>query len=86
MTYFLYRSLLRSLVETVPAENPAVYFKQCRGKRKGPPGAKTYPDLNQPEMPEPSGAFRRKVHFPEKYTVEPLSVTRLGGRDPESGL
>ncbi|XP_060524794.1 large ribosomal subunit protein uL2m [Cylas formicarius] len=30
-------------------------------------------------------AFRRKVHFPEKYTVEPLKVTNLAGRDPNTG-
>lgn len=30
-------------------------------------------------------AFRRKVHFPENYTVKPLEVTNLGGRDPVSG-
>ncbi|XP_044257954.1 39S ribosomal protein L2, mitochondrial [Tribolium madens] len=29
--------------------------------------------------------FRRIVHFPEKYTVKPLEVTNLGGRDPETG-
>jgi large subunit ribosomal protein L2 len=29
--------------------------------------------------------YRRIVHFPEKYTVEPLNVTNLGGRDPETG-
>lgn len=27
-------------------------------------------------------AFRRIVHYPEKYTVEPLNVTNLAGRDP----
>ena len=30
-------------------------------------------------------AFRRKVHFPENYTVKPLDVTNLGGRDPATG-
>ena len=86
MTSLLCRSLVRNLVITVPQETPAVYFIQCRGKRKGPPGAKTYAyDLKQPELPEPSHAFRRRVHFPEEYTVKPLSVTRLGGRDPVSG-
>ncbi|KAF7282898.1 mitochondrial ribosomal protein L2 [Rhynchophorus ferrugineus] len=30
-------------------------------------------------------AYRRKVHFPDQYTVKPLEVTNLGGRDPESG-
>ncbi|XP_050460815.1 39S ribosomal protein L2, mitochondrial [Cataglyphis hispanica] len=30
-------------------------------------------------------AFRRIVHFKDKYTVEPLQVTNLGGRDPVTG-
>lgn len=30
-------------------------------------------------------SFRRKVHFPEEYTVKPLEVTHLGGRDPNTG-
>lgn len=29
--------------------------------------------------------FRRVVHYPEKYTVEPLQVTNLAGRDPVTG-
>lgn len=30
-------------------------------------------------------SYRRIVHFPEKYTVKPLDVTNLAGRDPVSG-
>nr|CAI5853116.1 unnamed protein product [Callosobruchus analis] len=30
-------------------------------------------------------SFRRIVHYPEKYTVKPLEVTNLGGRDPKTG-
>lgn len=39
------------------------------------------------EKPEPGGGkqFRRIVHFPENYTVQPLRVTNLAGRDPVSG-
>ncbi|XP_075220416.1 mitochondrial ribosomal protein L2 [Lycorma delicatula] len=36
-------------------------------------------------LPPKSGKFVRKVHYPEEYTVKPLDVTRLGGRDPETG-
>nr|CAD7442315.1 unnamed protein product [Timema bartmani] len=38
-------------------------------------------------VPKPGGgrSFRRIVNFPEKYTVKPLSVTNLAGRDPVSG-
>ncbi|OWR49954.1 large ribosomal subunit protein uL2m [Danaus plexippus] len=30
-------------------------------------------------------SYRRIVHFPEEYTVKPLEVTNLAGRDPVSG-
>ncbi|KAK4880871.1 hypothetical protein RN001_004190 [Aquatica leii] len=30
-------------------------------------------------------AYRRIVHYPEEYTVKPLQVTNLAGRDPVSG-
>lgn len=30
-------------------------------------------------------SFRRTVHYPETYTVKPLEVTHLAGRDPVSG-
>lgn len=29
--------------------------------------------------------YRRTVHYPEEYTVKPLEVTNLGGRDPVTG-
>lgn len=39
------------------------------------------------ELPEigRGKSFRRIVHFTENYTVKPLEVTNLGGRDPASG-
>lgn len=39
------------------------------------------------EKPKPGFgiSYRRIVHFPEKYTVKPLDVTNLAGRDPVSG-
>lgn len=30
-------------------------------------------------------SYRRIVHFAEEYTVKPLEVTNLAGRDPETG-
>lgn len=30
-------------------------------------------------------SFRRIVHFPDEYTITPLSVTNLAGRDPKTG-
>lgn len=30
-------------------------------------------------------AFRRIVHYPDEYTVKPLEVTNLAGRDPVTG-
>lgn len=36
------------------------------------------------EKPKPGlgKAYRRIIHYPEKYTVKPLEVTNLAGRDP----
>lgn len=40
------------------------------------------------KLPEPGTgkAFRRIVHFKDEYTVEPLQVTNLAGRDPVTGM
>lgn len=40
------------------------------------------------EKPKPGfgKSYRRIVHFPEEYTVKPLEVTNLAGRDPVSGM
>uniref|UniRef100_A0A1B0DI44 Uncharacterized protein n=1 Tax=Phlebotomus papatasi TaxID=29031 RepID=A0A1B0DI44_PHLPP len=39
------------------------------------------------DLPKPGQgkAFRRIVHFPEEYTIKPLEVTNLAGRDPKTG-
>lgn len=39
------------------------------------------------EKPKPGAGhqFRRVVHYPEEYTIKPLKITHLAGRDPESG-
>ncbi|KPJ09881.1 39S ribosomal protein L2, mitochondrial [Papilio machaon] len=39
------------------------------------------------EKPKPGfgKSYRRIVHFPEEYTVKPLNVTNLAGRDPVTG-
>ncbi len=35
----------------------------------------------------PPGNYRRIVHYPKdgKYTIKPLPITKLGGRDPVTG-
>lgn len=40
------------------------------------------------EKPKPGfgKSYRRIVHFPEEYTVKPLNVTNLAGRDPVTGI
>lgn len=40
-----------------------------------------------PEKPKPGlgVSYRRIVHYPEEYTVEPLKTTHLAGRDPVTG-
>lgn len=42
------------------------------------------PDIVKPK-PGFGKSYRRIVHFPEQYTVKPLEVTNLAGRDPVSG-
>lgn len=39
------------------------------------------------KKPQPGAgqAFRRIVHYPDEYTVKPLEVTNLAGRDPVTG-
>ena len=39
------------------------------------------------KLPKPGQGqcFRRIVHFKDKYTIEPLEVTNLAGRDPVTG-
>lgn len=43
------------------------------------------PHLNVKPKPGFGIAYRRVVHYPEEYTVQPLEVTNLAGRDPVSG-
>ncbi|XP_053687634.1 39S ribosomal protein L2, mitochondrial [Sabethes cyaneus] len=40
--------------------------------------------MNKPK-PGTGKAYRRIVHYPEQYTVVPLQVTNLAGRDPDTG-
>lgn len=44
---------------------------------------------SKPNLVKPKPGFgisyRRIIHFPENYTVKPLEVTNLAGRDPVSG-
>lgn len=42
------------------------------------------PNIDKPK-PGFGKSYRRIVHFPENYTVKPLEVTNLAGRDPETG-
>jgi len=43
-----------------------------------------YKFIKKPE-PGTGKAYRRIIHFPKEYTVQPLEVTNLAGRDPETG-
>lgn len=42
------------------------------------------PNIDKPK-PGLGKSYRRIVHFPDEYTVKPLEVTNLAGRDPVSG-
>ncbi|XP_045467999.1 39S ribosomal protein L2, mitochondrial [Harmonia axyridis] len=37
------------------------------------------------EKPPNGVNYRRKIHYPEKYTIKPLDVTNLAGRHPVTG-
>ncbi|KAK1122746.1 hypothetical protein K0M31_009188 [Melipona bicolor] len=41
--------------------------------------------VKKPKPGEKGKSYRRIVHFQDKYTVEPLKVTNLAGRDPVTG-
>ncbi|XP_041980791.1 39S ribosomal protein L2, mitochondrial [Aricia agestis] len=45
--------------------------------------------ISKPNLVKPKPglgiSYRRIVHYPEEYTVKPLEVTNLAGRDPVSG-
>ncbi|XP_012255662.2 39S ribosomal protein L2, mitochondrial [Athalia rosae] len=41
--------------------------------------------VDKPEPGVKGKSYRRIVHFPEEYTIKPLEVTNLAGRDPVSG-
>lgn len=57
------------------ASNPTRLLVSVRNKTK---------HVELPEIGR-GKAFRRIIHYPEKYTVKPLDVTNLAGRDPETG-
>ncbi|XP_058793783.1 large ribosomal subunit protein uL2m [Phymastichus coffea] len=40
---------------------------------------------NVPQPGIKGKSYRRIVHFKDKYTIQPLEVTNLGGRDPVTG-
>lgn len=41
--------------------------------------------VDKPKPGVKGRAFRRIVHFEDKYTIKPLNVTNLAGRDPVTG-
>lgn len=42
-------------------------------------------EIEKPKPGVKGKSYRRIVHYPEKYTVKPLDVTNLAGRDPVTG-
>ena len=41
--------------------------------------------VEKPKAPKGEAQYRRIVLYPEEYTVKPLNVQNLGGRDPVTG-
>ena len=77
MALAVLRRVVCSQISNTPKLS-ATYFTE---KRKG---SKIWRPLNLPK-PGLGKAFRRIVHYKDKYTVQPLEVTNLAGRDPVSG-
>ncbi|XP_063989689.1 large ribosomal subunit protein uL2m [Diachasmimorpha longicaudata] len=48
-------------------------------------GTKSWRLIEKPKPGINGQAYRRFVHFKDEYTVEPLQVTNLAGRDPITG-
>ncbi|XP_011314669.1 39S ribosomal protein L2, mitochondrial [Fopius arisanus] len=48
-------------------------------------GTKSWRLIEKPKPGINGKAYRRFVHFKDEYTVEPLEVTNLAGRDPITG-
>ena len=44
-----------------------------------------YRELNIPKPGIKGKDYRRRIHFEKEYTVKPLNVTNLAGRDPVTG-
>nr|XP_046465408.1 39S ribosomal protein L2, mitochondrial isoform X1 [Neodiprion pinetum] len=69
-------SLIRRVLNTPVKWQLACCFQQERNVWKG---------IDKPKPGVPGTCYRRIVHYPEEYTVKPLKVTNLGGRDPVTG-
>ncbi|XP_046752543.1 39S ribosomal protein L2, mitochondrial [Diprion similis] len=69
-------SLVRRVLSIPVIRQSAWCFQQERNVWKG---------IDKPKPGVPGTYYRRIIHFPEEYTVKPLRVTNLGGRDPVTG-
>ncbi|XP_014240649.1 39S ribosomal protein L2, mitochondrial [Cimex lectularius] len=59
---------------------------QVQAATISPPFRQKTKEVDLPSNVGPrAGRFRRNVQYPDEYTIEPLNVTNLGGRDPVSG-
>lgn len=61
--------------------------KLCLTEKVGPNVSVAVRYLKYVEKPEIGKgiSFRRIIHYPKDYTVKPLDVTNLAGRDPATG-
>nr|CAG4652137.1 EOG090X0COM [Triops cancriformis] len=74
--------LLSTDLHAIPSAGPATIVRLQAAS------ARSYSLNNTGYVPIPKTKnYRRIVHYPEdgKYTIEPLKVSRLGGRDTETG-
>ncbi|XP_015114440.1 39S ribosomal protein L2, mitochondrial [Diachasma alloeum] len=69
----------KNLSDLVLLHSPAVCQVQLTR------GTKSWRLIEKPKPGINGKAYRRFVHFKDEYTVEPLQVTNLAGRDPITG-
>jgi large subunit ribosomal protein L2 len=71
------RQFRQQILNSVRSKVPASYSIQQNCNYWKP--------VNVPKPGIKGKSYRRIVHFKENYTVEPLEVTNLAGRDPVTG-
>lgn len=70
---------------TASFKNTRHFFPNLPRTTEKKVGTKIWRPMILPEPGKGGKAFRRIVHYKDHYTIEPLNVTNLAGRDPYTG-